>query len=176
MTPCAHRPAVPRDLGLTLLEVVISLSILVVGLLGLIAAVQRAGDASEQAGLVMQQQLFGESVLEEAQRNQLTTLYALCGANGIVMRVKDFPGHPANPYPPGLVAVLQCRDPAVDASFLVDPASAGLLSPALVQVVRMRVRVLYVGNPDETNPNLLVPLPGSRVPGPLELVTYRIAS
>lgn len=176
MTPFTHQPDVRRDLGLTLLEVVISLSILVVGLLGLIAAAQRSGDAAEQAGLVMQQQLFGESVLEEAQRNQLTTLYALCGASGLVMRAKAFPGHPDNPYPPGLVAVLQCRDPAVDASFLVDPASAGLMTPAQVQVVRVRVRVLYVANPDETDPSLLEPLAGSRAPGPLELVSYRIAS
>lgn len=165
-----------RHAGLTLLEVVIALSILVIGLLGLVTAAQRSADDAEQATLAAQQQLFAESVLAEAQRTQLTTLYGLCGTDGLIVRAKAMAGYPANPYPQGLVAVLQCRDPATDASFAVDPASAGLSTTSQVRVVRVRVRTLFVSNPDETDPTLLSPLPGSRFPAAADLVSYRIAS
>lgn len=164
-----------RVTGLTLLEVVIALSILVIGLLGLMAAVQSSTDGAEQAALVAQQHVFAESVLEEAERTQLTSLYALCGSNGVVVRAAALPGNPDNPYPPGLVAVLQCRDPKVDSTFEVDPASAGLSTSCQVQVVRVVVRALYVSNPDETDPTLLSPLTGSRFPQAVELVAYRLA-
>jgi type II secretory pathway pseudopilin PulG len=168
-----------RTHGLTLVEVVVAVGLLVVGLLALVGALQSAGGFSKEAELRAQQQLLADSVLQQARGLELTGpggLYALCGTTGRVINGNEiFPGFPANPYPGGLVAVVRCEDPGVNVAYNVDLNSAGLAG-AFVQLVRVHVQALVVANPTQTNPALLVPVVGPDVPPVYDLVAYRIAS
>lgn len=166
--------------GLTLIEVVIAMGLLVVGLLALVGALQSSSGYSKEAELRAQQQLLADSVLQRARGMPLTSapggLYNLCGTTGCVIDGNEiFPGFPSNPYPGGLVAIVRCEDPSLNAAYDVDLASAGL-SGAFVRLVRVHVQALVVANPTQTNPALLVPVVAPDVPPVYDLVAYRIAS
>jgi type II secretory pathway pseudopilin PulG len=169
---------------MTLIEVVVATAVLVIGIVGVLAGLQRANGYGRESETRAAMQLLGESALQRARRAKLAGaggLYDLSTgpAHGWVLKPSDLLDPGNNPYRSDLVAVVRCKGDktnvrSITAPYEVDLSAAGLPATTL-KMVRIHVQVMVAQNPDEPDADQLVPAVQPGVPPPLDLVAYRVA-